>query len=367
MDSVKSLHQQLIEGRDNIVHSMVLHQGHMSAPSSWHFPVEVLSQIFIHCLPETNHLKVSSKLAPMLLTRICRHWRQVAVNIPSLWCRLSVEVADWSVVNWPQVAFCHCSWLERSRERQLSLAIQHSTSGAPMLQMLLRRYNARISSLQIMYDNAIIEPELLFQDLPTLHDLMLHWQGKYIDRSTISRSISRVPSTLRNLTVIGCFVEAFQLRGFSSSNGWAHMTSVDIAVYEPHEFLHLLCLCPNLSSLDILLQPRDNVLMSLELFTHSSLQSLRISCISRHVLDPLPALLNILILPNLRVLEARCTPESMWPHKLFQTFLARSKCPLESLIFGGGLLTTDEQRAEYTDLIPSLQVTIYPGHDDVLA
>ena len=135
MDSVKSLHQQLIEGRDKILHSMVLHRGHMSA--LWRLPVEVLSQIFVHCLPETNHLKVSSKLAPMLLTRICRHWREVAVNIPSLWCRLSVEVADWSVANWPEVAFCHCSWLERSQERPLSLATSPCSSDA------LKYYNGQ--------------------------------------------------------------------------------------------------------------------------------------------------------------------------------------------------------------------------------
>jgi hypothetical protein len=155
-----------------------------------------------------------------------------------------------------------------------------------MLQMLLRPYNARISSLQIMYDDDTIEPELLFQDLPTLHDLMLHWQGEYIDGSTIARSISRMPSTLRNLTIIGCFIGPLELQRFSSSNGWAHMTSVDIALYGRHEFLHLLRLCPNLSSLDILLRHRDNVLVRLEPFTHSNLQSLSISySISWHLRD----------------------------------------------------------------------------------
>ena len=249
-----------------------------------------------------------------------------------------------------------------------ALAIQHLPSGVPMLQMLLRPYNARISSLQIMYDDDTIKPELLFQDLPTLHDLMLHWQGGYVKGWTIAQSISRVPYTLRNFTLMGYFLGPHELQRFSSSNGWAHMTSINIALYGPHEFLDLLRLWPNLSSLDILLQPRENVLLRLEPFTHSNLQSLSISyIISWHERDPLPALLNVLTLPNLRVLEARCTPESIWPHEPFKTFLARSKCPLESLIFGVGLSTTDEQRAEYTDLIPSLQVTIYPRHDDVLA
>ncbi|OAX34342.1 hypothetical protein K503DRAFT_724653 [Rhizopogon vinicolor AM-OR11-026] len=365
MNRVKSLHQQLLDGQDEIIHSIILHRGHISA--LWRLPVEVLSQIFVHCLPKTDHLRVSSMLAPMLLTRICRHWRDVAMDMPSLWCRLSMEVADWSTRDFQQIAFCYHSWLERSRERPLSFAIEHLPSGAPMLQILLEPYNTRISSLQITYTDDNVEPELLFQDLPALHKLTLDWRGNYMDGSIIARSISRLPSTLRNLTVLGCFVGPLELQRFASPNGWVHMTSIDIALHEPHEFLHLLRLCPNLSSLRILLHPRDNVLQNLEPLRHTRLQSLSISyTILWHVRDPLPALLNALTLPNLRVLETRCVPGSMWPHEPFRAFLTRSNCPLESLTLGVGLPTTDSERAGYIDLIPSLEVTMDSRPDNHL-
>ncbi|OAX32491.1 hypothetical protein K503DRAFT_776610 [Rhizopogon vinicolor AM-OR11-026] len=222
MDRVKNLHQQLLDGQDEIIHSIVVHRGHGSA--LWRLPVEVLSQIFVHCLPKTDCLRVSSMLAPMLLIRICRHWREVAVDMPSLWCRPSMEVADWSTRNFQQMEFCYHSWLERSRERPLSFAIEH-----------------------------------LQRDLPALHKLTLNWRGNYIDGSTIARSISRLPCTLRNLTVLGCFVGPLELQRFASPNGWVHMTSIDIALHEPHEFLHLLRLCPNLSSLRIILRPGNNL------------------------------------------------------------------------------------------------------------
>ncbi|OAX31914.1 hypothetical protein K503DRAFT_702951, partial [Rhizopogon vinicolor AM-OR11-026] len=65
------------------IQSMILHWGYPSAIS--HLPVEVLLQIFHHCLPETDHLQDSPKLTPIVLTRICRQWRDIAVNTPSLW------------------------------------------------------------------------------------------------------------------------------------------------------------------------------------------------------------------------------------------------------------------------------------------
>jgi hypothetical protein len=69
-----------------------------------------------------------------------------------------------------------------------------------------------------------------------------------------------------------------------------------------------------------------------------------------------PDLFNALTLPNLRVLEARYIRP--WPHEELKTFLARSSCPLESLILGTGVTTTDEQRGEYINLIPLLDVVV---------
>ncbi|KAG1774435.1 hypothetical protein EV702DRAFT_1123786, partial [Suillus placidus] len=55
-------------------------------------PTEVLCHIFVHCLPKTDYTRPQSQSPPILLTRICRRWREVAVDMPSLWCRLSIAV-----------------------------------------------------------------------------------------------------------------------------------------------------------------------------------------------------------------------------------------------------------------------------------
>ncbi|KAG1731784.1 hypothetical protein EDB19DRAFT_1736614, partial [Suillus lakei] len=68
-----------------------------------------LSQIFVYCLPYDRHSLPTSHLAPMLLTRICRQWREVTMGTPSLWCRLSVSE------DVQQAAFCYDTWLKRSQ------------------------------------------------------------------------------------------------------------------------------------------------------------------------------------------------------------------------------------------------------------
>ncbi|KAG2046910.1 hypothetical protein BDR06DRAFT_964559 [Suillus hirtellus] len=60
-------------------------------------------------------------------------------------------------------------------------------------------------------------------------------------------------------------------------------------------------------------------------------------------------------LPNLRAFEVRNTGQ--WLHEDFEAFLARSQCRLESLLFSGGVVTTDGQLAEYVALFPSLELS----------
>ncbi|KAJ7181064.1 hypothetical protein C8R46DRAFT_869839, partial [Mycena filopes] len=52
-------------------------------------PVEITAEIFIRCLPDTP-APPDLTIAPMLLTRICRHWRTIACSTPRLWADLAV-------------------------------------------------------------------------------------------------------------------------------------------------------------------------------------------------------------------------------------------------------------------------------------
>ncbi|KAG2066184.1 hypothetical protein BDR04DRAFT_102599 [Suillus decipiens] len=71
---------------------------------------------------------------------------------------------------------------------------------------------------------------------------------------------------------------------------------------------------------------------------------------------PLFELLDALSLPNLRFLEYRndLPYDVRQFHRVLRASLERSKCPPENLKFSSQAEMADEQRAEYTSLILSL-------------
>ncbi|KAL0066614.1 hypothetical protein AAF712_006418 [Marasmius tenuissimus] len=63
-------------------------------------PPDLLSEIFFHCLP-TGRLPVRSITeAPLLLTIICRGWRDVALGHPRLWNSILIQLPEHPGANW---------------------------------------------------------------------------------------------------------------------------------------------------------------------------------------------------------------------------------------------------------------------------
>lgn len=71
-----------------------------------HFLPEILSQIFYECLPDNSEYEAmdfrtaANSLnvfhAPLMLGRVCSHWRQVAERTPSLWSQLAIIVSPFT-------------------------------------------------------------------------------------------------------------------------------------------------------------------------------------------------------------------------------------------------------------------------------
>ncbi|KAF7314681.1 F-box domain-containing protein [Mycena kentingensis (nom. inval.)] len=53
-----------------------------------------LEEIFLACLPAANNASVDPSQAPLLLGRVCRYWRELAYNTPTLWNTLHVSGLD---------------------------------------------------------------------------------------------------------------------------------------------------------------------------------------------------------------------------------------------------------------------------------
>ncbi|KAJ7185152.1 hypothetical protein GGX14DRAFT_331556, partial [Mycena pura] len=48
-------------------------------------PNEITSRIFLECLPHYGRVCPSPHSPPLLLTQICRHWRNIALSMGELW------------------------------------------------------------------------------------------------------------------------------------------------------------------------------------------------------------------------------------------------------------------------------------------
>ncbi|KAF8175816.1 hypothetical protein BJ912DRAFT_1146979 [Pholiota molesta] len=55
-------------------------------------PVDLLREVFYHCLPTAHNAILSHKEAPAVLTHVCRTWRAVALATPVLWASLHIPV-----------------------------------------------------------------------------------------------------------------------------------------------------------------------------------------------------------------------------------------------------------------------------------
>ncbi|KAJ7781005.1 hypothetical protein B0H16DRAFT_1877806 [Mycena metata] len=83
-------------------------------------PPEITSEIFLHCTPEGYRDAVDTRFAPLLLMRVCRAWRQVAISTPALWTTFHVTRAIRSM---PEIAKV---WFERARQLPLSVSLDQS-------------------------------------------------------------------------------------------------------------------------------------------------------------------------------------------------------------------------------------------------
>ncbi|KAF7373508.1 F-box domain-containing protein [Mycena sanguinolenta] len=92
-------------------------------------PPEVLSEIFIECLPAYSAAPNPTR-APMLLAAICRDWREIALSTPSLWCSFILSVDLVKTVDGSAVIRLFETWLSRGGSYPLTMVINGVASSA---------------------------------------------------------------------------------------------------------------------------------------------------------------------------------------------------------------------------------------------
>lgn len=153
-------------------------------------PPELLSTIFILCLPEDWRSSSCRPLhAPMLLTQICGQWRSVAVSTPLLWSCINFEY--WPVKMANKIPLLE-TWLLRSGGSPLSIRLHevrvHITS-------LILPYSNRFRHLDITLPTSMLDQISVIQDrLDLLETLAIDtvddttWRDDSLNEVSNSRS-----------------------------------------------------------------------------------------------------------------------------------------------------------------------------------
>ncbi|KAJ7739245.1 hypothetical protein DFH07DRAFT_78780 [Mycena maculata] len=87
-------------------------------------PVELLHEIFLACLPTNEYTPVSSRLAPLVVSWVCKRWRYISLSLPMLWSSLALESTSLTVHTNCRYLSHAKFWLARAGRAHLTLSIQ---------------------------------------------------------------------------------------------------------------------------------------------------------------------------------------------------------------------------------------------------
>ncbi|KAJ7161461.1 hypothetical protein C8R43DRAFT_1105101 [Mycena crocata] len=89
-------------------------------------PPELLSEIFLHCLPDDEFISPDITTAPLLLCGVCRRFRNVALGTPELWSSLNMNFSEPEKDVHAEFSQLCKVWICRAQSTPLSLSLSYT-------------------------------------------------------------------------------------------------------------------------------------------------------------------------------------------------------------------------------------------------
>ncbi|KAJ7913531.1 hypothetical protein B0H13DRAFT_2271113 [Mycena leptocephala] len=151
-------------------------------------PQDVLLEIFFSCLPSAHDALIDPAEAPMLLGRICGHWRRVAYSTPRIWSSIHIPSLNHRRRDMVpsdiglRLGNLVAEWLERSATCSLSVSLSvttHHSTRDPVNHLLmsqLLKVSRRLRHLTLTGDIQSLRPLLCLgaDDFPLLQSIQIH-------------------------------------------------------------------------------------------------------------------------------------------------------------------------------------------------
>ncbi|KAJ7682262.1 hypothetical protein DFH06DRAFT_291001 [Mycena polygramma] len=317
-------------------------------------PLEITSEIFIHCLPN-KITRVMLNEAPFVLLKICRQWREIALSTPKLWATLDVNVlrmrrsSSWWV---SQAVY----WLSLARRHTLKVALRHPPENqtASMFQSdlaFLRRIGRQVESLEVHgleQDNEefVHDPRLELDFSPGTFPLLKRLvygpavPGSGLDNLWLA-FFSDAPH-LHELVLLG---------GIDTETPfpWHQLTVFRGCNFELSQCLNILRLAPNLEECAVSIPYHGS---EQEPLTHPRLRSLTLAPDSEGDFYSSVDILKLATFPALETL--RLSQIAEFEADVFLAFLSRSSPSLRSLAVCPDRYSFDTWEQSFR-LIPDLE------------
>ncbi|KAF8961805.1 hypothetical protein BDZ97DRAFT_1827250 [Flammula alnicola] len=256
-------------------------------------PLDVLCEIFYHCLPTHRNPIMSASEAPVLLTRVCSSWRSIALSFPYIWAKLYIPIAgdfhitysskrdytetfDTPEEEFVRVMETRCEvveqWLSRSGSCPLSLSISYSCTGHQTINweeppyskdlpdklfQILLSFCDRWSNIEILMPHNVyqrLQTSISMDKLPMLQTLKAKFDGPEPNHNV---QTTDHPSTLLaapNLKELSLNAFRFTMdvrnRLITPFSRWNQLLTlcIDSSAVHDRDLVDLLIQCPNLVS-----------------------------------------------------------------------------------------------------------------------
>ncbi|KAJ7471806.1 hypothetical protein FB451DRAFT_308206 [Mycena latifolia] len=171
-------------------------------------PFDIISQIFVYCLPQEDDALPWRTEAPLLLAGICREWRDIALCTHELWNTMHLNLRPHTVL---KVAPLLSFWIPRAGSFPISMSLLYKFKGdnsitvMDALVALVRQYAPHWTTIELHIPLSALLP-LNFQtkNFASLKKLVLHCGSDFYSRKQrVVRAFSESNAPkLRELQII---------------------------------------------------------------------------------------------------------------------------------------------------------------------
>ena len=328
-------------------------------------PPEVLAEIFRRCLPEPHIQKSPDRrLTLLLLTQICRKWRDITLSTPDLWASLNMELNDSNMSHCVSVM---TRWFSRAHGYPLSLDILGIRIWSNWnLQRLAETIVPLCSRLQ---DLTLYITSMFFDILPQIQatfPMLRSLKLQVFNQNASSDSIWPLKLFKLSPNLHSVYLD---IHPSNVDLPWAQLTILHIGEHASVDTMQcrdLIQSCPNLDQCSFLSVISSAVSLSEPVLFHPSLRVARFTLDDRR---PVIGLFDLFMFPNLQEFHLDYKhighTEIQFAEELID-FLSRSKAKITKLIANLALPSSFMITIlHYLPALVELHIGVYPSASEL--